>query len=399
MSARPDGLNQKIMPAADYRIVPYRPEYKTQVIEFQKALWSPSAELNEAYLDWKHLRNPYVSEPLIYLALCGQEIVGMRGFFGAKWQFGSSRDTMKIPCATDMLIAPNHRNRNLMTLIMKAALNDLAQKDHLYALSMSAGSMTLVSQMAMGWRSTGSLQPERRIVSTRQKFPAVRTLLKKSPKIVSVYRWLRRPGQTAASDSTCPSPANHFDVFDSRSDQRSHRIGTVVSIQNVPRPADMAGVVARLENDGRIRHVMDEPYFAWRFQNPRSRYRFLFWDDGRLEGYLVLQATPLPWMPHINLVVWEATAEQAYADLLQAAIELVGNETLFTWSATLGESEQLILSAAGFTRVVQTITQHPATVLVRPTRDEMLNQEWLVGGRRLLDLGSWDLRMIYSDGF
>jgi hypothetical protein len=104
-------------------------------------------------------------------------------------------------------------------------------------------------------------------------------------------------------------------------------------------------------------------------------------------------------MPHINLVAWEATTERACADLLQAAIELVGRETLFTWSATLGKSEQLILDAAGFTRVVQTITQHPATVLVRPIRDEMLDQEWLVGGRRLLDLVSWDLRMIYSDGF
>jgi GNAT superfamily N-acetyltransferase len=392
-------LNQVIMPTADYRIVPYRSEYKAQVIEFQKDLWSPSAELNEAYLDWKHLRNPYVSEPLIYLALCGNEIVGMRGFFGARWQFGSPRKTLVIPCATDMLIAPDHRNRSLMTLIMKAALKDLAQKGHTYAFSMSAGSMTLVSQMAMGWRSTGSLQPKQRIVPARQSFPGVRTLLRKSPRVVSAYRWLRRLGQTATSDAARQSPANHFDVFDSRSDQRSHRVGTHVSIQKAPRPADMADVVARLENDGRIRHVEDESYFAWRFQNPRSRYRFLFWDDGRLEGYLVLQATPLPWMPYINLVAWEATTERACAGLLQAAIELVGRETLFTWSATLEESEQPILDAAGFTRVVQTITQHPATVLVRPIRDEMLDQEWLVGGSRLLDLGSWDLRMIYSDGF
>jgi GNAT superfamily N-acetyltransferase len=399
MSAQPDGLNRVIMPTADYRIVPYRPEYKAQVIEFQKDLWSPNAELNEAYLDWKHLRNPYVSEPLIYLALCGNNVVGMRGFFAARWQFGSSRETLVIPCAADMLIAPDHRNRSLMTLIMKAALKDLAQKGHTYAFSMSAGSMTLVSQMAMGWRSIGSLQPKQRIVPARQSFPGVRTLLRKSPRVVSVYRWLRRPGQTAASDAARQSPANHFDVFDSRSDQRSHRVGTHVSIQKAPRPADMAELVARLEDDGRIRHVEDEPYFAWRFQNPRSRYRFLFWDDGRLEGYLVLQATPLPWMPHINLVAWEATTERACADLLQTAIELVGRETLFTWSATLGESEQLILDAAGFTRVVQTITQHPATVLVRSIRDEMLDQKWLVGGRRLLDLGSWDLRMIYSDGF
>ena len=388
------------MPAADYDIVPYRPEHREQVIEFQKDLWSPSAELNGAYLDWKHLRNPYVNEPLIYLALSGEKIVGMRGFFGAKWQFGSPRQTQVIPCASDMLIAPEHRNRSLMTLIMKTALNDLARKGYIYVFSMSAGSMTLVSQMAMGWRSAGSLRPKQRVVPAKQSFPAVRTLLKKSPLAVSAYRWLRRRGRTVAAGAAGESHGNHFDDFDSRSDQRRHRLGAHVSIQETPRTKAMAELVARLETDGRIRHVQDEPYFAWRFQNPRSRYRFLFWDDdARLEGYLVLQATPLPWMPHINLVAWESTTERAGADLLRAAIELVGRETLFTWSATLGETEQLMLNAAGFTRVIQTITQHPATVLVRPAREEMLNLEWSVGGLRLLDLGSWDLRMIYSDGF
>lgn len=387
------------MPAADYRIVPYRPEHRAQVIEFQKDLWGPSAELNEAYLDWKHLRNPYVNEPLIYVALCGEKIVGMRGFFGAKWQFGSPRQTQVIPCASDMLIAPEHRNRSLMTLIMKTALKDLAQKGHAYVFSMSAGSMTLVSQMAMGWRSAGSLQPRQRIIPAKPSFPAVRTLLKKSPLAISLYRRLRRHGGSARPGATGESHGNHFDDFDSRSKQLGHSIGAHVSIQETPRTEAMAELVARLENDGRIRHAQDEPYFTWRFQNPRSRYRFLFWDDERLEGYLVLQATPLPWMPHINLVAWESITERAGADLLQAAIELVGRETLFTWSATLGETEQLMLNAAGFTRVIQTITQHPATVLVRPTRDEMLNEEWCVGGMRLLDLGSWDLRMIHSDGY
>jgi hypothetical protein len=378
------------MPTTDYRIVHYRPEHRAQIIEFQKGLWGPSAELNEAYLEWKHLRNPYVNEPLLYLALSGTTVVGMRGFFGAKWQFGSPRQTMVIPCAGDMLIALEHRNRSLMTLIMKTAMNDLAQRGYTYVFSMNAGSMTLVNQMAMGWRSAGSLQPKQHVAPVGLSRRAASMLLKGLPLVAPLYRRLRR-------SSTCR--ASHFDVFDSRSDQRSHRIGAHVSVRRTPRPQDMAALVAGLENDGRIRHVQDEPYFAWRFRNPRSHYRFLFWDDGRLEGYLVLQATPLPRMPNINLVAWEAGTERVYADLLQAAIELVSEETLFTWSATVRESEQLVLNAAGFTRVVQTITQDPAAVLVRPVCDDLLSQEWLVGGMRLLDLAGYDLKMIYSEGF
>jgi hypothetical protein len=36
--------------------------------------------------------------------------------------------------------------------------------------------------------------------------------------------------------------------------------------------------------------VRDQRYLAWRFLNPRSLYRFLFWEASKLEGYLVLQA-------------------------------------------------------------------------------------------------------------
>jgi hypothetical protein len=77
------------MQQADYTIVSYRPEYKAQIVEVQKHLWGSHPELNAAYLDWKHLRNPYVSEPLIYLAKHEERVVGMRSFVGARWEFGS----------------------------------------------------------------------------------------------------------------------------------------------------------------------------------------------------------------------------------------------------------------------------------------------------------------------
>lgn len=276
---------------ADYRIVPYHPEHRTQVIELQKGLWSPSAELNAAYLDWKHLHNPYLTEPLIYLAMHGERIVGMRGFFGAQWQFGSPPQKVVIPCAGDMLIAPDHRNRGLMTRIMKVALQELAKKGFTYVFSLNAGLTTFLSQMAMGWRSAGSLQPMKRTNSKKKSL--VRAFLEASPRVVSVYRRLRGSERRAPGSPSGP-PRNHFNVFDTQSDRCGHKIGAHVSIEKTPRPHEMAELVARLGYDGRIRHVQDEPYFAWRFQNPRSNYRFLFWDDARLEGYLVLQATPLP---------------------------------------------------------------------------------------------------------
>ena len=47
----------------------------------------------------------------------------------------------------------------------------------------------------------------------------------------------------------------------------------------------------------------------------------------------------------------------------------------------------------------QGVRHHRSGLLVRAVRDEMQEADWVVAGRRLLDMANWDLRMIYSDGF
>jgi hypothetical protein len=46
----------------------------------------------------------------------------------------------------------------------------------------------------------------------------------------------------------------------------------------------MADLVRRLGHDGRLRHVRDERYLAWRYRNPLYEYRFLVRESDRLEG-------------------------------------------------------------------------------------------------------------------
>ena len=81
-------LGPRDIRGADYEIVSYRPEFKSQVAELQRHQWGPDATLNAAYLEWKYERNPYLSTPLIYLALHGEHVVGMRAFCGGRWEVG-----------------------------------------------------------------------------------------------------------------------------------------------------------------------------------------------------------------------------------------------------------------------------------------------------------------------
>ena len=146
---------------SNYEIVRYRPELKRQVIELQTHLWSPDLSLNTSYFEWKYERNPYLKEQLIYLAMHDGKAIGMRGFFGVQWECGVPPMRFTSLYADDMVIAPEHRNRGLMSKIMTFAFEDLAANGYEYAFNLSAGLATLRSSLSMGWRSAGWVRPMR----------------------------------------------------------------------------------------------------------------------------------------------------------------------------------------------------------------------------------------------
>ena len=134
-----------------------------------------------------------------------------------------------------------------------------------------------------------------------------------------------------------------FDLLDTNGARPDRHL----SVERNPRPLAMAGLVERIGWDGRMRRVRDCDYFAWRFRNPRSNYRFLFWEDGGLEGYLVLRAS-VSLSPNVFIVDWEAANAEARSELLRAAIRLGGFQSLAIWSSTLPEDARAVLESLGF---------------------------------------------------
>jgi GNAT superfamily N-acetyltransferase len=355
----------------NYEVVKYRTEFKDQVAELQKNLWSFDAALNTAYLEWKYECNPYQPEPLIYLALLAGQVVGMRGLFGAKWQVGHSGQVFGS-CAGDLVIDPEHRKRGLFKLIMAAALEDLAHRGHPYVFNLSGGSKpeTYFSSLATGWRGIGSFQP---------------------------MQWINPNGFLDPASGERRHP---MEFLDRNGEAPGGPLGVSVKIERTPRSKAMAELVEGIESDGRLRHIRDERYFAWRFQNPLSVYRFLYWEDIQLQGYLVLRTSFDAEWAFIEIVDWEARNAQVRADLLRAAIEWGRFDGLTIWSATLPVEAKTLLQNAGFEPLEQdeSLEGPRPTVLIRAVRDDVLPEDWVLDGISLLDLNNWDLRMIYSDG-
>jgi hypothetical protein len=166
-----------------------------------------------------------------------------------------------------------------------------------------------------------------------------------------------------------------------------------------PRPDAMSELVVRLGHDGRIRHIRDREFFAWRFRNPLGIYRFLYLGDSQLDGYLVLKcAHPGALEPNkVKIVDLEATQPVQRTELLEVAIKSGRFAELFAWGATLPVDTGPYLSANGFRPADLESRAHGCPcVLVRPVSPKSVDSDWVLGDRRLTDLANWDMRMLYT---
>jgi len=386
---------------SNYRCVKYRPELKGQILELQKYMWSSDAALNAAYLEWKYGNNPYL-DTKIYVVLCDEQIVGMLGAYGAKWQSGDSDPEFVVPCLGDLVFHPDHRQQGLLSKIVAFALDDLFNSGFMYIFDLSSGPDLILGMLMTGWRRAGFLQTSH-WSAVQNKIPSgLRKYADRLTFVSSTYRLLRENiNKICFRHSHKQSPP--FDAFD-RNEVLRNSIPNV-AIEKAPRAAAMADLVERVGNYKCIRHLRDEQFYSWRFQNPLSQYRFLYWGDACLEGYLVLQVSGRinegkAWA---NLVDWEVSRAQVWSDLFEAIASLGNFDSISIWSATLSKAIRSVLENFGFSFVDKTgiITKDvkQPTILVKSRYQEIPPSDWMLGNRHLLDLANWDLRMFYSDNY
>lgn len=357
-----------------YTIVPYASDFDSQIVQLQTYLWSPDSAGNAAYLRWKYADNPFLDETLVQLALCDGRVVAMRGMFGSLWQVDDAAGRHVLPHADDFVIAPEHRNRGLASRIMKAALDDAARRGFPFAVSLSAGAVTFLGSLAAGWRSPGSYQSIWRRRTTTSLVGRLRNRARRT-------RWGAR---------LSPAPFARLDREAKRSPGR-------VSLSREPRPRAMADLIERLPWDGRIRHVRDAAYFAWRFRNPLYEYRFLFRDDGALQGYLVLQRQRRDPDPgYVNIVDWEATTEGVRAELLETALRWGEFSAVHGWGVGMSEPVSTLVRDHGFEAPQSGDLPARSEGLLVHRLGDTTAERWMLGSRNVLNLANWDLRMLYS---
>jgi GNAT superfamily N-acetyltransferase len=371
-----------------YDIVPYEPELDPEIVRLQRHFYRDSAR-SAAYFRWKYAENPFLDQTILQLAVSGGRVVAMRGMFGAVWQVDEPSTRHLLPCADDFVVDPEHRNHGVARLVLEAAAAEGARRDFRFALSLSAGPVTFVNSLATGWRAVGSYRTVRRVRPSGGPTRWMRHV---------AGRWLRWPRLRGALDrvrSSLPRASRGpFHRLD-----RAPRRDAPISLSRLPRPDDMAALIERLPWDGRIRHLRDSAYLAWRFRNPMREYRFVFWDDGGLQGYLVLQRSLSDGSDPglVAIADWEAADEHVAAALLRAALDRGGFTRVQAWSAGIASARQAVVKAHGFVAAEERgVRARSSGLLVRRLGFADRDERWSLGSRDLLRIDDWDLRMLYS---
>jgi GNAT superfamily N-acetyltransferase len=368
----------------------YDPRTDGDLADLLALLWTPDDRLNQLHLHWKYAQNPYAGTRIL-VARSGGEVIAMRGFAGARYSCGDAPHPAPVVVAGDLTIAPRFRGRGVHTALMKAALDDLAADGIEYILNFSANAAVRLGSLAGGWRTTASIE---RLMRPRREDPRGSGARGIRSRVARYARPFERSRSTLGRLIRSGMRWNPFGGI------TTGELGHGVSVSESPLPREMSDLLRRTESRGRIRHTRDEEYFGWRFRAPLSSYRFFHAGGSALDAFVILQARKYPVRGRIvRIADWAGVSAAARENVLTVALESVHGAAVSVWSSSLEPADRYLLARHGF--VVERATSaadYTPAILVKPVASSSPSPQLRLAGCDMLDLASWNVRMIDSDG-
>lgn len=369
-----------------YECVPYRPEFRDQIIRLQTHLWGSDLELNAAYFAWKYERNPYSRDPVIFVTLCDGEVVAMRGFHGAQWRFGQHGTLDNSFCACDLVVAPAHRKQGIHREVTGAGLRELGRRGHRFVFNLSANPANYISSLRAGWRLIGPFATVRRETTRGLRAQRWKLRVQGMPffwKYAHVAEGVFSGKGVAALDT---HPAI------------STKSGAL-TVSRKPNAQLMTQIAQRSAFGDGFGHVRTPEFFEWRFQNPVHDYRFVTFMDADGCGYLILQGTRGARRGRVNIVDWQASDGVIRNRMIETIVRLGVLDSVATWSVCLPAEMTKNLLRTGFDTIDESrgVSSYRPGLLIKPL-DE-ISDDWTLCGCDIANIDNWNLRMVDSDTF
>ncbi len=320
------------MAKKDADIVPFADQYRAQVLELQKRLWSQSPDFNDRYFRWKYEDNPNADKGGVLLAVANGRVVGMRGFMASAWS-SALPGCEFIPLAGDTTIDTEFEGSGLVQRLTDAAKHDFADRGMAVMFNASASPAIHYHSLRTGWKAVGRLQWLTRSVSDEGLPHLARRVARKVPLLG------RFVPAGLLSGALLIDGSRGLPGFFSR--QRSLSLMSELDTATI---AELARI-ARSGDKQAMRR--DAAFFAWRFGNPYFRYHFLISrENGQVTGYFALQQGRKE-VARLRIVDWYCADLPVFESLLSAVLQFRGNTVEIACMA-LTDGEAAALRRHGF---------------------------------------------------
>lgn len=377
----------------NFEILRYSCDFKDhidQIARLKTINWGLDFDVFRSYAKWNYLDRPHSNLPLIYFVRVGEEIVAMRGAYETTWQLKSSPDRFCALCSADLLILEEYRNKGIYKEFASFVMGDLCKMGVQYFLSFNASPLNTMISLSTGWKSIGKIKTmKKQFLSNRSRAISAAKHLA-GPRAI---KFLKKAGlNLILKRRRKDGPQRNDLIYHRARTQLSSRI----RLENSPRPLEMARLVESTLPKDKITLVRDESFFAWRYNNPLSKYRFLYWYDDGLKGYLVLQSHlySIESIGTYNILELEASNPSIKIELLNSAISIINEGSISVWTNMLDQDSYDFLTSKGFTEgnAEKSVNNPPRIMLIRPIGKH--DDKFEFQGLNLLDSDNWDFKMI-----
>ncbi len=353
-----------------------------QIARLKTLNWDLDFDVFKSYVRWNYLERPHSRPPAIYFVCIGEEIVAMKGEYETTWQLKNASARFSALCPADLLILKEYRNKGIYRELDNYVMEDLSKTDIEYSLSFNATPLNTLISLSLGCKSLGQIEIMRKQILTRTH-PLI-TLTKRLLKKFGVHKIIRRKAR------------NNVQIIDSIHQSARTKPSSRILIENNPRPAEMARLLNRILPQDKITLVRDEKFFHWRYNNPLSKYLFLYWFDDDLKGYLVLQSHKYgdAAIGTYNIFELEATNSLIKIELLDFLLSITKSGSISVWKTMLDQETYNFAVSKGFVsdKTTPSAKEPPLTILIRQIDKD---NDMRFQGLNLLDGGNWDLKMVY----
>lgn len=378
----------------NYQILRYSEDFEDhvdQIARLKTINWGLDFDVFRSYVKWNYLDRPQPKPPIIYFVRAGEKIVAMRGAYESVWQVKSAGIRFDASISADLLILEEYRNKGIYKELIDFVLEDLRRMGVQYYLSFNATPLSTVIALAHGHKGIGEIG----IMKKHFRTDSSRAVdLAKSLAGRRVINLIKRTGIHSMFRKRA---AGNSERYDNIYQQHGTQLPRHITLEDKPRPQEMARLTDSTLPEDKITLVRDESYFRWRYNNPLSKYLFIYWHDSEMKGYLVLQSHiyGVESIGSYNVFELEATDPAVRMDLLSALISIVNDGSISVWTNLLDRDSCEFIVSKGFQPVqhARNVKEYKLTMLIHPIgiRDDELT----IQGVDLLDKDNWDFKMTY----